>query len=592
MIFTSRRPFVLGVVLLLAASRGAAQQPLEILRTDIPKDMGMFGQAISISGGRIAIGSDERANTAPGFQDGSVAIFERSGTGLYEIVQRISAQCPPHCILDFGEIVVLRGNSMIVSGAAAPRFFEYQLGPGGWTLYETTTIPNGYNGVSAIAYDGATLMTGHSQAGVGSPPQPDNAVVFWERIGTWTPIMEFRASQLGLPTAGNFGSRVFLDGDVAVAHTIGTSGPGFTNVGAASVFRRLHGVWTYEATIHHPYPGGNSLSFGARALVAGEWLFLGCETDRVDPGFDRAGAVYIYRKVPGSGWTLHTRLQPTVGPQEVATTTAFGSALAYANGRLLVGAPAHRLPSQGPTGPTGGQGTIYAFELCGDIWSQSVAATAPFFFGGAEFGAHLALEGDVLVAGGWRFSGYWTPQHSFAFVRAGIAAVAVLPPTTTPHCNEFGRPLCVPAAPETTDCPCAAASPGVGCPNAVGLGARLHFEGTFNQIVIRRAVVDGLPPGSTTTLALGRPVPILPAGNVFGGGIVCITAPIGWRVGAADAAGTVVFDHVLAPDPVVMQNFGGLQLPFQALYHSALPDACGNTNNASNAVLLTLYPLL
>ncbi|MBA2434749.1 MAG: hypothetical protein H0V54_06635 [Chthoniobacterales bacterium] len=577
----------------LAATSSAAQQPLEVLRTDIPKNLGMFGQACSISGGRIAIGSDERESFAPIFDDGSVVIFERGATGGYEIVQRIPSQCPPHCINDFGGIVILRGSSLVVGGAGAPRFFEYQLSPSGWGLHETIALAPGYNGITSIAYDGNTLFTGSTAAAaVGSPQQNDSAVVFWERNGTWTPVVEFRASQLGLPTSGNFGWRVFVDGDVATASTSGTTAPGLMNVGAASVFRRIQGVWTHEATLHHPYPGGNSLSFGARSLVAGEWLFIGCETDLLVPGFDRAGAVYIYRNVPGSGWTLHTRLQPTVGPQEIATNTAFGTNLAYANGRLVVGAGAHRLAFQGPTGPTGGLGTIYSYELCGDIWSQSVAATAPYYFGGAEFGAHLALEGDVLVAGGMRFSGYWTPQHPFAFSRAGIAAVAILPPTTTPHCNEVGRVLCTPAALETTDCPCVAASPGLGCPNAVGPGARLYLEGTFNQVEIRRAIVDGLPPGATTTLVLGRPTPILPAGNHFGGGVVCIPAPIGWRVGIADATGAAVFDHVLAPDPLVLRHFGGLQLPFQALYHSALPDTCGNTSNASNAVLLTLYRLL
>lgn len=566
-----------------------------MLRTDIPASHGLFGQACTIGGGRIAIGSNERVSTATGFQNGSVAIFERGAMGYYEIVERIASRCPPHCIVPFGEIVQLRGDSLIVGGGGAPRFFEYRRGPTGWALYETITPNPGYNGTTTIAYDGSTLMTGSVAAGIGNPPQPDAAVVFWQRNGVWMPTIEFRASQFGLPIDGNFGWRVFVKGDVATASVFRTVAPGgWTGVGAVTVFRRVLGTWTHEATIHHPYPGGNNLTFGGRAEVHGEWLFIGCETDRLDPNLERAGAVYIYRNIPGSGWTLHTRLQPTVGPQEIATNTAFGTNLGYDNGRLVVAASAHRLPGQGLSSPTGGLGTIYSYELCGDVWSQSIAATAPYYFGGAEFGGHLELEGDVLVAGGMRFSGYATPQHPFAFLQAGIAAVAILPPTTVPHCNEVGRVICTPAASGTTDCPCGAvaASPGLGCPNAVGPGARLHLEGTFNQLEIRRAVVDGLPPGATTILALGRPVPIVSAGTPYGGGIVCIPAPIAWRVGAADAAGTVVFDNVPAPNPFVLYPFGGLQLPLQALYTSSTPDGCGHTSNASNAVLLTLYPLL
>ncbi len=155
----------------------------------------------------------------------------------------------------------------------------------------------------------------------------------------------------------------------------------------------------------------------------------------------------------------------------------------------------------------------------------------------------------------------------------GIAAVASYTSTSATHCTEVRRVSCVPFEPETTDCPCGAAQvPGRGCPNPVGPGARLHLHGSFNPLLIERAIVEGLPPGSTTVLAIGRPLQSLPAGNARGDGIVCLLAPAAWVVGVADQSGSVTFNDVIPPTPYLLNGSPAISSPSKPSIARARPE--------------------
>ncbi|MEZ6016864.1 MAG: hypothetical protein R3F49_17225 [Planctomycetota bacterium] len=58
--------------------------------------------------------------------------------------------------------------------------------------------------------------------------------------------------------------------------------------------------------------------------------------------------------------------------------------------------------------------------------------------------------------------------------------------------------------------------------------------------------------------------------------------------GTADQSGSVVFVDVPGPTPWLPHQsvFYGMSLPYQAVSITRTPDTCGNTWNATNAVLL------
>lgn len=120
------------------------------------------------------------------------------------------------------------------------------------------------------------------------------------------------------------------------------------------------------------------------------------------------------------------------------------------------------------------------------------------------------------------------------------------------------------------------------------------MQGGFDQIAVRRALVEGVPPMSTVILAVGRPFAGLPnPGEVFGSGIVCLPSRATSSIQSANKAGEVIFDNVPTPHPSlpIWPIFAGLSLPFQALYQSPTPDTCGEVWNATNAVLLLLQTI-
>jgi hypothetical protein len=259
---------------------------------------------------------------------------------------------------------------------------------------------------------------------------------------------------------------------------------------------------------------------------------------------------------------------------------------------LAVSAPGYRMPIQPGQPDVGGAGAILLFERCTDgIWNQRFGLHAPAALGVSgsigTFNDSLAFDGKTLVGGSpYTFEFNW---------QAGMVAVAPAPQRVITECDEIGRPVCTPAAPETQDCPCGAtAAPGRGCPNGVGPGARLVAHGSFNERTIRRVLIEDLPPHSLVLLHIGNGIPnVLPAGQVAGDGILCVTPTAAQRVGLSDGAGQMLFDdvEVRPPLPLLPPAMFGYQQPIQAVYRSPLSGLCHSGWNATNAVTLMISTL-
>jgi len=592
-------PIAASLAALLSAESAPAQFVPELypLRAMYPQTDGYFGFACAIADGIVAVGSREADPVAPNFT-GHVSIFERGAGGAWERTQLLKAELPFFQSTQYGEHLTMRGDVLLV--ASLHHCFEYRRINGVWERigwFTPPTVP-AHRSIWDLDFDGQTVIVGHARAG-NAQNQPAAKVLVWEKGTQWNIVTTIEGNHLQEPHASNFGAVVRVDGDLAAVSAPFATVNGVPAVGRVYTFRRQAGTWVLDQVIQHPNPPTPAPAvtggvFGSGLDLKDGWLFVGAPDDDAAGGLgsNRSGMVYVYRHAPGNPtpWQLHSRITATSGPESSIVSPGFGWRVVFEPPTLLVSAPVRRLPITGPFSPMGGAGTVYRFELCGDVWNQSIALTAPHNFGGAGLGRSLASDGNHVVAGGINFHGYPTSFAQFGHPRAGIAAVASLgPPSSATECTEVGRSYCAPFELETADCPCGAvAVQGRGCPNGASPGARLYAHGGFDQVRIRRVLVDGLPPASLTLLAISRPSAGTLPGATFGNGVACIPAPATWLTATADANGAAVFENVPALDRSHLQCMAGLQWPLQALYRSPSAGACGSDWNASNGLLFTI----
>ncbi len=182
-----------------------------------------------------------------------------------------------------------------------------------------------------------------------------------------------------------FGSAVTLDGDEAyIGRTGETSGLPMnpTRPGGVHVFRldRASGEWDEVAHVTDGSVGIGD-GFGTAVAVADGSLIVGAPEQG-----DGRGAVYVFQRGSDDAWTLVTRLESAGGQ----AGDNFGRSLALDGDGLLVGA----------TGQ-GGAGAVVEFkrESGGAAWTQVGTLTPGAADGRGRFGRSLALDGDRLLVG-------------------------------------------------------------------------------------------------------------------------------------------------------------------------------------------------
>lgn len=565
----------------------------QVLESTGPRPGGEFGRGVEVEGDFLAITSNEIAGSPP--ELGKVDLYERDANGVWVHTQQFGRRPHfnyPNASSKFGNDATIVGDSMMIEGFGGPACWEFKRINGQWQPHEEIVTPNfgiEINGISNSAYDGVTLVTGYHQAGT-AQQQPDPNILFWERQGTWVVTRRFTATELGLTTfqqSRGLGLQVAVYGDVAAVAAPDAHEGGLTEVGLVATFRRVNGEWTFDRILRRPATPTTQHRFGGALAMDESVLFIGCGRD-----LGNVGSVYVYRTDPLLGWQLDTRIFATAPPTAGLPSFAIGATpMTWIPPTLAVTAAGYRIPLQSGNPNVGGIGATLLFELCdGDIWNQRVGFPAPLALGTTGMGSvhdSMDYDGHTIVA---------ASPYAFQFYPdQGIAAVVDVLPRTLTECDEVGRPVCTPAALETTDCPCGAiALPGRGCPNSAGPGARLFAHGGFNESIVRRVIGEDLPPSSLVLLHVSQGiVSVLPAGQVAGDGILCVAPTVARTVGMADAAGIVVFDDVQIrpPLPFLPLGFSGYQQPLQAVYRSPLPGPCDARWNATNAIQFTISTL-
>jgi len=155
--------------------------------------------------------------------------------------------------------------------------------------------------------------------------------------------------------------------------------------GSAMVYVRGANGWVPQAKLLASIRIEGDL-FGTSVAVRSDLAAAGATG--TDGGGSDAGSVTVFRR-GGSFWLLDALLTPS----DPVATGKFGTSVWLDGSVLFVGAPRNDAPS------ASNAGAVYVFRRLTPGWTQEAKLTAPDAAPGDEFGAALAVNGDVLVVG-------------------------------------------------------------------------------------------------------------------------------------------------------------------------------------------------
>jgi len=255
-----------------------------------------FGKAVALSGDTALVGASDKSNT--GFvNDGAAYVFVRSGGAWTEQAKLVptnpasSEYFGIHLDVDGDTAVFGVPNNTNGNGQYAGAAFVFVRTGSTWAQQAKLTANGGVGGDwfgTDVAVSGDTMIVGAGGDNVGSVTDAGSAYVF-TRSGTWW-TQNVRLTAAVPVQDANFGYRVALDGDIAVAaapHYYGLSG-----IGSASVFLRDGSTWAPQGVLL-ANDGVAGDIFGYGLAVSGMTVLAGAYLHNTAAGAD-AGAGYVF----------------------------------------------------------------------------------------------------------------------------------------------------------------------------------------------------------------------------------------------------------------------------------------------------------
>ncbi|NMB87213.1 MAG: hypothetical protein GYA17_02565, partial [Chloroflexi bacterium] len=144
-------------------------------------------------------------------------------------------------------------------------------------------------------------------------------------------------------------------------------------------YRQRGSLWTYRnATLPAPLPKSK---FGSDVAIDGNIAVIGAQD------FDNRGAAFVFVRDTASSetWSYQATLQSI----DIGTGDKFGSAVAFHEGHVVVGAP----------NANNAKGVAYVFERTGDTWNQWARLAPQDLSYSAQFGAAVDVYKNTLVIG-------------------------------------------------------------------------------------------------------------------------------------------------------------------------------------------------
>ena len=292
----------------------------------------------------------------------------------------------------FGGAVAVSGDTLLVgarsdddAGASSGAVYAFRWTGDAWVEEDKLVPTDGDAGDVFgfdVAIDGATAV-------IGAMRDDDNglnagAVYVFERDGT-TWVQQQKLTPTDGDAGDSFGYAVSISKDTIVVGARDHDGPGGAASGAAYVFTRAGGVWTEQAKLVASDALASDV-FGHAVAVAGDTAVIGAPG--VDANGSASGAAYVFHRA-GGVWTPEPRLFSS----DIASNDSFGSAVAVAGARMVIGARNKDLTE------TTDSGAAYIFTASGTSWTETVRLTpsTPVNFG--QFGGAVAIAGNLVLIG-------------------------------------------------------------------------------------------------------------------------------------------------------------------------------------------------
>lgn len=201
-----------------------------------------------------------------------------------------------------------------------------------------------------------------------------------------------------------FGFSVALSGDILVVGTPYEDSQAL-DAGAAYVFVRTNGQWTFEQKLVSP-DFGPGLWFGYAVAIDGNKLIIGAPN--ANGNILTTGAAYLFVRSNGS-WLPSPRIAPSDGKP----TDMFGQAVDIAGDSILIGSP--RCDAKGID-----SGAAYVFAWNGTTYIEQKKLYPNDAKDGDHFGSSVAMNGETAVVGAPDADLFGPDSGSaYAFVRQG-----------------------------------------------------------------------------------------------------------------------------------------------------------------------------
>ncbi len=253
---------------------------------------------------------------------------------------------------------------------------------------------NAQNANPAVTIGASGLVEGSTTtftAQVADPGMADTHTYQWElRDG----LVSRTIQPSGSPPSEGFGNSVSISGNLMIIGAY-LADPHGTNSGAAYIFERASsGLWQQIAQLS-PADGAANDWFGFSVAVSGNVAVIGAVFDDTTAGND-AGSAYVFERNAGnpSQWNQLARLVAS----DAGTDDNFGYSVAVSGDTVIVGA----WQEDGAANAVPDAGAAYIFQRNvggANAWGQVAKLAAATPVSGDRFGAAVALDGNVAVAG-------------------------------------------------------------------------------------------------------------------------------------------------------------------------------------------------
>ncbi len=409
----------------------------------------LFGKSVAISGTSVVVGAPFN-DVGVAADRGSAHVFFYSGSSWTEQQELLASDGAASA--KYGDSVDIDGDSVVVGASAAEGAYYYTRAGSTWTqrvkLVAADTMAGDLFGTSVALSSGYIV--------VGAPINGNGVVYLYSGSGaSWTEFAQFIASDgvagdkfgqsvsiydglLAIGASGDDTNRgsvylkttifqkqklfpsaandsTYLPGDSIGMFSLAVDGNymvigapmndmGATlNVGAAYVYQKTNGVWTFMTKL---VPGTRTAAawFGNAVAISGDIIVVG------EPNITTAtGRIYAFHRV-GAAWNAYA--SNPIAPPVPQTNSSFGDRLSLSGTTLAVGAALYDVAGRA------NEGEVYVYTYAPSTWTLRKTFNRPVTLASGLFGSSIALDGTRLAVGS-KGLGAAVPGRAWVFTGSG-----------------------------------------------------------------------------------------------------------------------------------------------------------------------------